>query len=180
MCSTRKKLFTSRPAPVNKIADRATSATTKTFRSRLADRLAVELLAFSLSGPAIVWLDRCKAGASPNRIPAPKDTSSANANAERVKPLSPTLVTSAGVTRMIALINQCASKSPAAALTRASSRLSVNNWRMISLRPAPRAQRIATSLRRSVARDNRSVATFAHAINRTRVTAPNIRTKLVR
>ena len=54
-----------------------------------------------------------------------------------------------------------------------SMTLSVSNWRMIRPRPAPMAARIVISRLRTVARTSSRFATFAHAISRTKLTAPS-------
>ena len=58
-----------------------------------------------------------------------------------------------------------------------SSRLSVSIWRMMRVRLAPSAVRIATSFSREAARARRRFATFAQAISRTSATAPSSTSK---
>ena len=53
-----------------------------------------------------------------------------------------------------------------------STRLSVISWRAMRPRAAPIAARIAISRWRTVARTSSRLATFAHAINSTKLTAP--------
>ena len=61
---------------------------------------------------------------------------------------------------------------PSGALTSPSSTLSVSSCRTIRPRPAPMAARTDISRARAVARASNRLATFAHAISRTSVTAP--------
>ena len=66
-----------------------------------------------------------------------------------------------------------ASARPATALTDASTRLSVSNWRTTRAAPAPRAVRTAISRWRASARASSRFATLAHAISSRNPTAPN-------
>ena len=62
---------------------------------------------------------------------------------------------------------------PSALPTTASSTLSVSSCRIRRRRPAPSAERIAISPRRDEARTSSRLATFAHAISRTKATVPS-------
>ena len=64
------------------------------------------------------------------------------------------------------------STSPAAPPMQATSALSVMSWRMMRARPAPSAARTPISCPRVDARMSSRFATFAHAISRTKETAP--------
>ena len=52
------------------------------------------------------------------------------------------------------------------------SKLSVSSWRTMRPEPAPTAFRIANSLARIAPRASRRFARFAHAISKTKITAP--------
>ena len=62
--------------------------------------------------------------------------------------------------------------SPAAPPASDSTTLSVSSWRTIRARLAPSADRMAISRWRTLARTSSRLATFAHAISRTKLTAP--------
>ena len=65
------------------------------------------------------------------------------------------------------------SRMPTPPAAKASNRLSVINWRIKRFRPAPRAPRKESSLRRPSERFSTRPATFEQAISSTRLTAPN-------
>ena len=86
-------------------------------------------------------------------------------------PISPVRGMSAGIAATSKSMPHIASNSPAAPPRVESSRLSVSNWRTTRQRLAPRAVRMAISLRRTVARASIRFATLAQAINSTKATA---------
>ena len=63
-------------------------------------------------------------------------------------------------------------QNPAMPPSTASRMLSVSNWRMSRLRPAPSAARMAISRSRIVERTSRMLATFMHASTRTIMASP--------
>ena len=78
------------------------------------------------------------------------------------------------------LTPQIATKMPSTPPAEESTRDSARNCRMRRPRPAPRAARTASSLRRADVRVNSNPATFAQATSRSRPTAPKSVKKAVR
>ena len=117
--------------------------------------------------------DACTAGTTPNSRLAATEATSVKASTRPSIPISAARGSPSGASATNAATPQRASTRPAPADTAASSRLSVINCATIRPRPAPSAARTASSLARPVARAISRFATFAHAINNTRPTAPN-------
>ncbi len=135
--------------------------------------------------PATPVLEFCSAGARPNTTPVSSATAAVNRSAFRssridVRPSTvrppmrrPNAVPLAGLITLSARTPTNAIPSPAAALAADSSTLSVSSCRTSRARLAPTARRMAISRLRTVPRANSRLAMFTHAINSTKLTAPN-------
>ena len=102
-------------------------------------------------------------GTSPKSTPVITVTPSANSNTRPSSGTSSTRQPSGGCIAINARTPARPSATPVAPPAIASARLSVIIWRTIRPRPAPRAERTATSRVRPDARTSSRLATFAHA-----------------
>ena len=80
--------------------------------------------------------------------------------------------TPAGITAGAAARIAAPTAAPSTPPTAASTRLSVSNWRTTRPRPAPSAERIASSRDRAVARASSRLATLAQQMSSTKPTTP--------
>src|SRR5882762_3632822 len=113
----------------------------------------------------------------PNRMPVPIETRTVKTTTRQsrptITPFSPTRGRPAVLTDSSARMTTTPRTSPRAPPASDSRMLSVSNWRMIRPRLAPMADRMAISRFLPVARTSRRFATFAHAISKTKLTAPS-------
>ena len=150
---------------------KAISETTRTARVRKTARTEPpRLVSLRVSRRSMlhVW----RAGASPNRIPATNATRAVKPSTHRsmeMALLRGRLVPASRTKRGTAAQARISPRTPPATATRM---LSVNSWRIMSARRAPRAIQTAISRRRPVARTSRRLATLAQAIRSTTPTAP--------
>ena len=117
--------------------------------------------------------ESCSAGKAPKMIPVRSEIASVNRSTRRSMLMGmpcgiwpAAQVTSARVAIQL-------SPTPSMPATSASSTLSISSCRTISPRLAPSAVRTAISLLRARARESSRLVTLAHAISRTRATAPD-------
>jgi len=112
-----------------------------------------------------------KAGKIPEAVP----TNTAD-RAATIRNLASTWISSkrgksVGASAGTAAVNTHPIRIPSVPPSIAITRLSVNSCRTSLARAAPRAERTASSRPRSQPRDRKRLATFAHAINSTSITA---------
>src|SRR5262249_46464858 len=113
------------------------------------------------------------AGHKPNNNPQPHATTSENVNT-RQSNAGCNMVGNKPVSILVnKSIPNAASPNPKTPPTKASNRLSINNWRTMRPEPAPSALRIAISRARALPRANSKLETLAQAINSTSATVPN-------
>ena len=157
---------------MSRITDAITSPTTSgpRNRSRLPPTPPREP---SCSPLAAAPLHARIAGITPKPIPVRHVSKAASATKRRSKAGSAeigrelgTNITSSGAALM-------AISTLSAPPAKAKTRLSVRSWRTRRSRPAPMAERTASSLRRISARANSRFARFVHAINSTHSAAPS-------
>jgi hypothetical protein len=117
-----------------------------------------------------------KAGNNPNTSPVSTETKAVKAS---TRPSTPTAAPSMPMRGMLPGLSASKARMPTTPSARPnrppssdSTRLSVISWRAMRPRAAPIAARIAISRWRTVARTSSRLATFAHAINSTKLTAP--------
>ena len=159
------------PAPASRTRASAISTATKTLCVRCREPLDPRPPSFNVSPR----LERASlsAGASPKKIPTSSATPRVKSRTCRSTPISFTRGSAAGREFKTDLVPQYASSSPAPALASESTTLSVSSCRTTRTRPAPSAARIVNSRVRPVARASSRLATLAHAISRTKPTAPS-------
>ena len=168
------KLRMSKPAPTSNTTANAISVITSALRVRCAARRPLELRTLSLSICPISTPAEWNAGTSPNSRPVSTAIATEKAStrpsiatfSRRGKPLGPNAT--------IASTIHAASAPPMIAPASERRTLSVTSWRTIRPRPAPSAVRTAISVSRPAARTSSRLATLAHAMRSTNVTAPNI------
>ena len=97
---------------------------------------------------------------------------SAKTNTGPATLMAPTRGRPGGLSATSARTPNSATTIPRAPPSAASSKLSVSSCRIIRVRPAPSAARIANSPRRCAPRASSRFVTFTHAIRSTRITAP--------
>ena len=112
------------------------------------------------------------AGTIPNSRPAPAVTARAKRSTDGSSPIPSARGMPAGIESRIRSTPQAASSSPRAPPAAASTRLSTRSWRTRTVRPAPRAERTASSRSRSPERTSTRLATLTQAISSTSQTAP--------
>ena len=166
-CS-RKKLRMSRLAPTMSTRDKAISATTSTPRNRCA---LPEPCPPSLSVCCTSSLANPNAGANPNANPARQEIPSVKASTDESMLTSSRRGIVSGFMSFKIRIPNVASNRPSVPPTSASTTLSVRSWRMSRRALAPRAAREAISFSRTADRASSRLATFTHAISRTKATA---------
>src|SRR5262245_32135350 len=105
------------------------------------------------------------AGAEPKTTPVNNETANVNPSARRSSAILDRRGRSSGTKRSSVTIPHHASNDPNKPPPKLSSKLSVNNCRMMRARPAPKAVRTAISLYRVVARASVRLATLAQAIS---------------
>ena len=174
------KLFTSRPAPISRTSESATSETTSRLCIRLRPRPSVAPRPPSLSDSFMSIRALWMAGASPKRTPVKSVAPSVKPSTGRSRLVSPKRGTSCGMRDESRATPQSAKSRPSRPPTHASSVLSVSNWRMMRARLAPSATRTAISRPRPAARASNRFATLAHAIKSTNPTAPSRTSKVGR
>ena len=174
ICCNLKKLRIISPAPTNSMSDKATSATTSRLRVRRPRAPPVEPRPPSLSDCVRSGFEACSAGSKPNTTAVMSDTATTNARTPPSMPASASRGTLLEAVVLKPAIPQSASNSPSAPPAIDNRKLSVSNWRINRIRPAPSAVRIAISRSRVAARASKRLAMFTQAINRTKPTAPSI------
>ena len=160
------------PAPTSRTTARATSETTKAFRSRRVPALAPSWRAPSLSESWTSGREPARAGARPQAAAVSSDTSAVKPRTGALRRTGPSPARFAGERATRSWTPQRASRRPSAPPQSASSRFSVMSCHRTCAREAPSAVRIAISRTREVPRASSRLATFAHAISRTNATAP--------
>ncbi len=171
-----RKLRIMKPAPA-----RSTSvSTSSTTMSALVQRRARMPLVPERPPPSFITsptsvFEIWSAGARPNRTPVPTQINPKNAttNGSIVNVIqygfpNAGLLTAASNIRT----PTTDTPSPRAPLASDSSTLSTSSWRTMRQRPAPSETRTAISRDRAADRASSRFATFAHAIRRTKPTAP--------
>ncbi len=159
------------PAPISSTSESATSETTSTLRvlPPLASELP-RLPCFSASFTS-VRVKRSE-GIKPASTPVKIETTRVNTK---------TCVSSVTSTKRGSRSASIFTISPMLARARSNPRappatdnttVSAKMWRTMATRPAPKAVRIAISLRRAKVFAKTRFATFAHAISKTKATAP--------
>ena len=167
----RAKLRSIRPVPIRSTNARATSDTTKALRRRLRRRPSAPRSP-SLRDSVRWILEAWNAGANPKINPVATEAMTVKINTDSSMRMSPALGKLSGTINLSRLIPQVATRTPSAPPAKASARLSVTSWRMRRRRVAPKAERIATSRCREVARASKRFATLAQPISSTKATAP--------
>ena len=160
---------------MSRIIESATSETVSSLRRRRPLSLAAEFLPPSLSGSLSRVGVGCKAGTRPKRIPVMSERPKEYASTE--ESTVTTVPAPAGPSPVRSPIPHDATMRPSAPPIDARSTLSVSNCRRRRPRLAPRAVRMAISLRRVEERANCRLATFAQAISSKKETAPNSSSK---
>ena len=164
------KLRNSKPAPTSKTSARDTSAMTSVRRIHwwppaVRRELCCSFLFRSLR-------EAYSAGSNPTPRPISVVIPSAKANTVPSTPISAIRGSSMGLRATNARTPNWATSSPSAPPIIASNRLSVSSCRIIRLRSAPRAIRIANSPRLFAPRASSRLVTFTQAIRSSRTTAP--------
>ncbi len=175
----RRRLSTSRPAPIRRTSERATSETTRPSRRRRRPLPAERPPSFSTELRSV--RSACRAGTRPIVTPVSNERTRPKASTDPSRgrfPSSRGRPPGARATRP--LTPQSPRVTPRAPPTEARTIPSARSSRTIRPRPAPRALRSAISFLRSVARASRRLATFAQAMRSTRATAPWSATRLGR
>ncbi len=162
---------TSSPAPVARTTALATCTATSVARSR--PRAACDVAPRAPSDWSVVCgrtRDARSAGNRPQITPVSAETLAVNTSTSRLSDGSITSGNSYSprASRMPHRVSNAPTRPPA----KASSRLSVSNWRTRRVRPAPSATRTAISWARRVPRASRMLAMLAQAISSTKATAP--------
>ncbi len=171
--SSRMKVRISRPAPIISIMEIAIWETTNTCRIALRKRPPVEPRLSSRSAPWTSVLEISRAGISPNRMPVSSEAATEKARTRRSMRMG-LMRGSVLAGRLEAIrMSEALRATPSAPLINARDKLSVRSCRMRLLRVAPKAVRMAISLRRATERESRRLATLAQAISSTHATAPN-------
>ena len=171
---SRKRLFSSRPAPINSMSDNAISpaASTQRMRCRATPKVALRPPSFKFS------FAFCRAATSAG--PAPKTrlhSTETHSTKTRTPPFTDMRAefgrTCSGIKCFNASTPQDASSQPATPAANESTKLSASSKRTNCQRLAPNASRIAISRRRPFTRASSRLAAFPHAISSTRQTAPS-------
>ena len=170
--------------PTSSTSASATSPATSTARVRFCRKPEPVRPPPSLRVAPRSARDPCSAGISPNSTPAPSETSSAKSitrqSAATRTPSAPIRGSPTVLTDSSARMPAMPRARPSAPPIVASTMLSVSSCRMMRARPAPRAVLSAISRLRPRARTSCRLATLAHAINRTKPTAPSSTRRRVR
>ncbi len=166
------------PAPMSSTTAIAISTATKTLCVRCRAPLDPRPPSFSVScmSGRIVF----SAGTSPNTIPVTTEIPRVKNITRPSSPISSDRGKVCGSAARIARVPHFASNSPIAPPTIPSITLSVKSCRITRLGLAPSAERIANSRERPVDRASSKFATFAHAINNTKLTAPSSTSRIPR
>ncbi len=169
--ASASRLRARRPAPNTSTTASAISATTNALRAQ-APRAPIDVPLPPCRRPSTSWTrDTCSAGARPKMRLATSATISAKTKTRPSTRMSSTRGRSAGARAASALTPSCARAMPQIAEAAASTTLSVRSCLMSRDRAAPTAARTTISRSRTVARASRRLATFAHAMTITRLTA---------
>ena len=165
-----------KPAPASSTSVNTSSTTISALVHRLARLPPVpERPPPSFITSLTSVFETCSAGARPNRMPVPTQTAPKNAmTSGSIVNVIQYGLPSAGL--LIDASNNLTptidSPRPTTPLTADSSRLSTSSCRTIRQRAAPSDTRTAISRDRCAALASSRLATFAHAISRTKPTAP--------
>ena len=169
-CATCK-LRTTRPAQTSSTSERATCTTTRALRKRERRKPAIDASSFNAGTRS--GFEDWSAGNKLKKMPVASDTASANANTRQSKRRSNTSAISVGnLIEATRLLIHAANNRPPKPPPSDSSTLSVTNCRTMRARLAPTARRIASSLRRSVARASNKFARLTQASSNTSPTTP--------
>jgi hypothetical protein len=175
--SRLRKLLMSSPALTRSTSESATSETTRMLRRRRPREPPDVPLPLDLSVPLRSMRELCSAGTSPKMMPVTIEII-------RVKPSTrPSIDNSfrrgssdsalSGTDEMSRFSPHDDSSRPMMPPSAESRMLSVSNCWMRRRRPAPSASLTAISLCREAERASSRLATLAHAIRSTRLTAPS-------
>ena len=165
------KLLIIRPVPIKRISAKPICAATIALRARCFPAASMPVRPDSLSDVAKSTFDVASAGAVPNSRPVRMETSAVKPSTRKSVVTPRGMVPGASEAR-ISRRPTHPSPTPRVPPAVERSTLSVSNCRITRTRPAPRADRTATSVRRAGPRASCRPATFAHAINSTKATAP--------
>jgi hypothetical protein len=171
-CHKCHRLLISRPAPISSIAERASSETTSTLRSRYERPVRVSH-PLRFTATARSTRDARNAGISPNITAVNRQAIEVKATtcpSTCIPSVRGTILPPPAISRRIP---QGLIASPSSPPATASIVLSVSSCRTSRSRPAPRAVRIASSFWREAARASSRWAILAQPISRTSVTAPH-------
>ena len=171
-CCRLARLCRSRPAPISRMVAKAISAAASILRRRARISPADPRPPCLRASPRFAPRAR-QAGASPKRSPVSSVKAQAN---RRTSESTCTAETGSRLGGSAALMARTAAKAPRmpqAPPAAASTPLSTSSWRTSRPRPAPRAARTASSVRRATERASRRLAMLAQAIRSTKTTAPS-------
>ncbi len=168
---SRRSVLPSIPAQTSSTTAKAISEITKPLCRRRELPVTVRAPARSVCSSWRAGARR--AGASPKRRPHRSEAASANKSTCQSSCTSSARGKLPGQNFTNGRIPTAANKMPSMPPESPKTALSVRHWRINRPRPAPSATRIASSRSRETARASSKLATFTHAINSTRLTAPS-------
>ncbi len=178
--SFRLKLTSSSAAPIRSANASETCVTTSALRAPSVARPAVPVRP-SCRNTVLrsAWNSR-KTGIVPNSTPASSATAAVAASTGACTPISAARGRSSAPSAAIARVPAAPSARPSRPPPTASTTLSVSSWRAMRHRPAPSANRVASSRDRAVDRTSTRLAMFTHPISSTSRTPPWIRNSVPR
>src|ERR1700730_12820841 len=172
-CCKRTKLLTSKPAPISKTKESATSQTKSAFRQKCRRQPPIAATLFSLSARCRSNLEARQAGTRPNSSVVKIVKSPVKTSTRASTLISCTRGRFTARSSLTKPTAQNANNKPDIPPNDARIKLSTSNCLTIRQRLAPKARRIANSFCRPEGRTKNKFATFAQAISNTRATAPN-------
>ena len=177
MSCTRTIARIRRPDPISRTTDTATSSATSTVRSRFRRPLP---RVPSRRAVKPVPPPTRRAGRSPKPSPVSADSVAAIANTRRSTLGCDAIGNVVGTRRARSGTASTATRAPAIPPIRASDTDSVNIWRISRSRPAPNADRTASSRSLEAARANSRLAMLAHVSSSMQRLAPQSASSIIR